>query len=146
MKAGDIVHFELILFDDGLVDHPTKKGRPCVYIGEKDDVMYFIPLRRMQKKKYDLSCYVLPDKYNNLKVTSLVNFHTIIEKQARFFSSNGYITDDIMYDIMRQIVLYFKETYNEQSKVVKELASEYLNKKPIKYKDMNYKKQGKIRK
>lgn len=145
MKAGDIVYFELILFNNG-VDHPSKRGRPCVYIGEKDNIMYFVPLMSLKNKNYNLSYHILPDKYNNLKVTSLVNFHTIIEKQARFFSSDSYIVDDIMYDIMRQIVLYFKETYNEQSKVVKELASEYLNKKPIKYKDMNYKKQGKIRK
>ena len=40
----NIVKIRNICFKDGIVDHSYKVGRPCVFIGEVDEKMYFIPL------------------------------------------------------------------------------------------------------
>ena len=145
MNIGDIVCMELILFKNG-VDHDSKSGRPCVYIGEKNDVMYFIPLQSVKNKSKGY--YIKPDNYNKLKKTSILNLHTILEKRAQFFKVDGIVREEEMETIMKILVSYFKDARREQSSVVKSLAIEYLdrNKKDIKFVDKDIKKKQDKRK
>ena len=110
MNVGDIVCMELILFKNG-VDHSSKNGRPCLYIGEKNDVMYFIPLQSIKNKSKGY--HINPDNYNKLKKTSILNLHTILEKRAQFFKIDGIIREEEMDKIMRILVSYFKDTRKE---------------------------------
>ena len=136
MNVGDIVCMELILFKNG-VDHDSKNGRPCVYIGEKNDLMYFVPLSSVKNKNKHMGYHIKPDVHNKLRKPSLLNLHTIIEKRPQFFKIDGYIKDSEMRILMKTIISYFKDTSREQAKVVKELAAEFLDagKIDIKYSD-----------
>ena len=147
MNVGDIVCMELILFNNG-VDHNSKSGRPCVYIGEKNDVMYFIPLSSVKNKNKHMSYHIMPDGLNKLRKPSLLNLHTIIEKRPQFFKVDGYIKDSEMKILMKTIISYFKDASREQTKIVKEIAAEFLDasKTDIKYSDDDIKKkQDKIK-
>ena len=135
MNVGDIVCMELILFKNG-VDHYSKYGRPCLYIGEKNGIMYFVPLMSLKKKYKNLSCHIEPDKDNKLRKTSVLNLRTIIEKRPQFFGVDGHIDDFKMEDIMKTIVAYFKKVSDEQSKIVKSIAEEYLNERKEIVKDL----------
>lgn len=44
MKIGSIVFIKNIVFDGKEVDHSFNKGRPCIFLGELEDNMCFMPL------------------------------------------------------------------------------------------------------
>lgn len=91
MEVGNIVYLKNICFGDGTADHACLVGRPCVYIGELDERMYFIPLVSIHKDKYKSESRIYPTKKNKLQKVSHPNVRVLIEKPIAFYvNERGY--------------------------------------------------------
>lgn len=142
MQIGDIVSFKNICFDDG-IDHCFKNGRPCIYIGEINEKMYFVPLTNVETLKHKITYIIKPTKENRLKKDCHPNYRQLLEKKASFYETMGYLNDDEMIDFFQNILKYLKEVRSESNRISISLAKEYLNKNKIVYVDEDGgKKQG----
>ena len=131
MEVGDITVLYNIVFDKKTksgerVDHAMKQGRPCIFIGEIDEKMYFLPIMKHIEGQYNT--IIEPTKENKLSKKSMVNILNIIEKPIAFYSTHSYIDEKIMLDIFNRLLKYYKEDRNDKQAKVKCLAAEYLQK------------------
>lgn len=107
VEVGDIVFLKNICFYDGQIDHAFSKGRPCVYLGELDGKMYFIPLAGAQNKQEYLR-KIYPDYENGLKKVSRPNIHLLIEKPIAYYTIQGSLSANDIKRIFINIKTYYK--------------------------------------
>lgn len=146
MQVGDVVYLRNIIFEGREVDHAFDKGRPCVYIGDIDDKMYFVPLTNTSTMKYKVPIIISPNKRNGLRKECHPNFKQIIEKRTSFYEVFGYLTEQEMIKFFEDALLYLSEIRRETDNICIELAKEYLDKHNVKYKDKDIVKQDKKKK
>lgn len=132
IEIGDIAFLKNICFYDGKIDHAFDRGRPCVYLGELNDNMYFIPLV-CAKNKQDFIRKIYPDKKNRLRKVSGPNIHSLIEKPIAYYSVQGSLSTNDIERIFTNIKAYYKVLLKEQDKIFLELTYNYFN--SVKYTD-----------
>lgn len=128
MEIGDIVNLKNICFVEGNIDHAYRKGRPCVFIGEDDEHMYFLPLSNTKKVKNKKGVFIEPNKDNNLLKTSHLNYKQLIIKPIAFYAVRAFIDKDTMYKIFVEMTKFFKEIRSENDSKVLELAHDFIDK------------------
>ena len=126
VEVGDIVFLKNICFYDGKVDHAFSKGRPCVYLGELDDKMYFIPLVSSENKQAFIR-KIYPDEENGLKKVSGPNIHSLIEKPIAYYVAKGSLSSNDIKRIFKNIKSYYKVVLKKQDGMFLELAHNYFN-------------------
>lgn len=140
MELGSIVFLKNICFKEGVVDHAYDIGRPCVFIGELSDKMYFIPLSGVKNLKYKnhLRGILRPNKNNNLSKVCHTNIKELIEKPIAFYEEKGYLNDNELYNLFNDIKIYYSEIRCEKNRKILMLADNYM-KSCKKYVDGNIK-------
>ena len=126
MNVGDIVYFKNLIFDNKVIDHSFNIGRPCVYLGEKGDNMYFVSLTNVDTLKHNVVHVIKPDKENNLKKPSHANFKNIVEKPVGFYESDSYLSDEDTELLFKNIFKYITKIKRPSDKICLELARDYL--------------------
>lgn len=129
INIGSIVKIRNICFKDGIVDHSYKVGRPCVFIGEVDEKMYFIPLSHMEKSKNYES--IMPNDFNNLRKPSQINVRNVIEKDLFYPEITGELFDEELEKIFNSIKKYYKTVRNDIGRNVVFLADNYFKGKYV---------------
>ena len=157
MIVGDIVYFSNIIFEKAyyndenviLVDHCSHNGRPCIYLGQIDDKMYFIPITGNNKYS-DMGVCINVTKSNRLLKPSYLVLNNIICKESSYYYTKGFINEHVMYDLFKKFIDYYEEfnyclrTFPNIGKVY-ELAIEYVDcyERPVvKHKKKRCKKKG----
>lgn len=146
MQVGDIVYLKNIVFEGSKVDHAFDKGRPCVYIGNLNGKMYFVPLTNVYTLKHNIPYTIKPNKCNGLRKESHPNFKQIVEKKESFYEVYGYLIEQEMIKLFKDAILYISEIRKETDSICVMLAKEYLDKHNVKYKDKDIVKQDKKKK
>lgn len=126
IEVGDIIFLKNICFYDGKVDHAFSKGRPCVYLGELDDKMYFILLVSSENKQAFIR-KIYPDEENGLKKISGPNIHSLIEKPIAYYVAKGSLSSNDIKRIFKNIKSYYKVVLKKQDGMFLELAYKYFN-------------------
>lgn len=126
IEVGDIIFLKNICFYDCKVDHAFSKGRPCVYLGELNDKMYFIPLVSSENKQAFIR-KIYPDKGNGLKKVSGPNIHSLIEKPIAYYAVQGSLSANDIKRIFKNIKSYYKVVLKAQDEILLELAYNYFN-------------------
>lgn len=129
IEIGSIVKIKNICFKDGIVDHSYKQGRPCVFIGELDEKMYFMPLSTAELEKNYVK--FRPNEKNNLMKMSQINVRNVIEKDIHFLNPTGYLDEEDLVMIFYSVKNYYTTIKSEKDEKVLKLAEEYLNGKYI---------------
>ena len=80
MKIGSIVNIKNICFRNGEVDHSFNRGRPCIYLGELEDKMCFMPLIKCKFLKNKVKKIIKPTYENGLKKNITSQFEGINRK------------------------------------------------------------------
>lgn len=126
MEFGDITILKNICFSDGVVDHSYKKGRPCIYIGEYLDHMYFVPLANLNSKIKEKPLIIVPTNKNNLIKKSRIRVSELVKKPVAFYEITGSLDS---YDIEKLIeaLRFFYNEENINSSFVNNLINEYIN-------------------
>ena len=132
VEIGSIVKIKNICFKDGIVDHSYKQGRPCIYIGEVDEKMYFMPLSTAEPEKNYVK--FRPNERNNLKKFSQINVRNVIEKDLHFVNPTGYLDEEDLVLIFNSVKKYYTTLRSDIDEKVLLLADNYLNGK---YEDSN---------
>lgn len=133
MHIGDIVNLNNIVFNSMFkngkliskksVDHAFDSGRPCIYIGEYEENMYFMSLSHSD----DNSKHLLKPTYSNgLIKNSQPNVKEVIKKPIAYYQSIGYLTDKDMFHVFKTILSFHKKRKLENSDVLVKLARNYI--------------------
>lgn len=126
MKFGDITILKNICFSDGIVDHSYKFGRPCIYIGEDFEYMYFVPLSSLNYKIKE-RCFVLyPNKENNLLKKSRIRASELVQRPIAFYELYGSLDYFEIQKLINALKLSYKEE-NSNFKLVNSLIDKYVN-------------------
>ena len=89
MEFGDITILKNICFSDEVVDHSYGLGRPCIYIGEDLNHMYFVPLVNLNSKIKEKQFVIAPKAKNNLIKKSRIRVQELITRPVAFYELNG---------------------------------------------------------
>ncbi len=140
MEVGNIVFLKNICFKEGVVDHAFDRGRPCIFIGELDEKMYFVPLASVKNLKYRdrLRGILKPNKNNNLTKICHTNVKELIEKPIAFYEIKGYLNDEELFNLFNDIKIYYSTIRNEKNRIMVMFADNYM-KSFKKYVDYNKK-------
>lgn len=133
MHIGDIVKLDNIIFgtiykngkliNKKSIDHAFDSGRPCIYIGEYDENMYFISL---SNSSIDSKHFLLPSVTNGLTKVCQPNVKEVIKKPIAFYKSIGYLTDEEMFKVYKTLRSFHKKRDFENRKAIMHLSNEYL--------------------
>lgn len=140
MKIGSIVNIKNICFRNGEVDHSFNRRRPCIYLGELEDKMCFMPLSNVSSLKHHVKTIIKPTYENGLKKTSHPNLRELIEKPIAYYEEIGIISDDDVIKLFKGITSYYTEVRVPKDKKLLELANNYLKYSPLRYVDDNTQK------
>lgn len=125
LKKGSIVNIKNIIFNGNVVDHAMCVGRPCIFIGELNEKMYFLPLT--SNYNYDLDVVLEPNKINHLKKKCGINIKTIVEKPACCYEVIGEISNYQLYRMYKMLLLYYKTPFDEKAKNAFKIGFEFLD-------------------
>ncbi len=126
MEFGDITILKNICFSDGKVDHSYKYGRPCIYIGENLDNMYFIPLSDLNFNIKEKHYIIVPTKENRLLKKSRIRVLELVERPIAFYEIYG----NLGYFELQKLIRALRTSYKEEDpnfKLVNELIDKYIN-------------------
>lgn len=130
MHLGDIVILDNIVFNDeekNVADHASLHGRPCIYIGEKEEIMYFFALTGVRNKIELADMVIIANNQNKLKKDSEINMRSIIKKPYSFYKVESSLEKE---QILKMIKIYFKNNYkndNPDVKIILNIITEYIN-------------------
>lgn len=133
MHIGDIVKLNNIVFNSDIkngkivnkksIDHSFDCGRPCIYIGEYEEHMYFISL---SNSTIDGKHIIKPTVINGLIKNSHPNIKQVIKKPVAYYPSIGYLNDKDMFSVFKTILSFHKRRKLENSDVLIKLARNYI--------------------
>ena len=133
MHIGDIVKLNNIIFNIDYkngkminkksIDHAFDSGRPCIYIGEHNENMYFISL---SNSSINSKHFLEPNKTNGLTKVCQANVKEIIKRPIAFYESIGYLTDKDMFEIYKTLKSFHKKRDFENRKAVMYLSNKYI--------------------
>lgn len=135
MKIGSIVNIKNICFKDGKIDHSFKSGRPCIFLGELEDNMCFMPLTNTKTLKHHVKTIIKPSELNGLKKVSHPNLKELIEKPIAYYEELGCITEKEIINVFNGIKGYYKEIRIPSDEKLLALANNYLNQTDLNYVD-----------
>lgn len=135
LEVGSIVYIKNICFERSgnnkfTVDHAYRNGRPCVYIGEKNNKDYFLPISH-DVPHLTRRNHLKPDDNNNLAKISMVNFYKIIKLNPCYHEVEGVLSLTDMLTVSSKAVAFFKKDEREDGKVILDLAREFIRKHPF---------------
>ena len=134
LNVGDIVKLKNICFEAKEVDHAFRIGRPCVFVGEDDNNMYFLPITSNHKNNDK----IVPNEINNLTKVSSINIRQLITKPVAFYDARGRIEEKYLIKAFDCIKKYHGKKLTEDGNTLIDIANEYLEKsKRRKYVDMD---------
>lgn len=143
MELGDIVILKNIVFynrdNTHEVDHAFINGRPCVYIGEYEDSMYFLPITRVIPGKENKFFNIVIDKntHNKIKKDCKISFSTIIKKPIAFYKVVDYLEDSVIEELVDKALILYECDSFVNSDIAYNLFKEYAQK--YKLETINYK-------
>ena len=130
MRAGDICYLENIIFENNgkkhLDQHSLFTGRPCVFVGETDEKMYFFPIIDFDDKFKGNIIEKTPE--NRLKKKSVIDAATIIEKPIAYYEKRGYISTKEMLQLYRNILYYYRKAEDGKKLIIRDMAQEEVSK------------------
>lgn len=135
MKIGSIVNIKNICFRDGKIDHSYKSGRPCLFLGELEDKMCFIPFTNTHTLKHPVKTIIKPSELNGLNKISHPNIKELIEKPVAYYEELGCITEEEIIGVFEGIKGYYKEVRIPKDAKLLALANNYLNQSDLNYID-----------
>lgn len=152
MELGDIVILKNIVFynrdSTHEVDHAFINGRPCVYIGEYEDCMYFLTISRFikgEEKKF-FNIIINKNTHKKMKKDCKINFSTIIKKPIAFYEVVDYLEDSVKEELVDKALILYECDNFVNSDIAYNLFKDYAKKhklKTINYKTKKRKIEGK---
>lgn len=131
MEIGSIVKIKNICFRGGVVDHSLSIGRPCMFLGELNDKMYFMPFTNTKTLKHKVRTIIKPNKQNGLTKASHPNLREIIEKPIAYYEDIGTLTNEEIKKIFIDIKKYYTEIFRDEDIILITLADNYLKEQPV---------------
>lgn len=139
MELGGIVIFKNIVFRNRNIsktheiDHSFYSGRPCIYIGEYDDNMYFLPITspdlRREQKSFDVM--IRQRDHSRLSKDCKVNFVNIIKKPIAFYNQIDFLNESEINEMIDKGLILYEFDSEEYYDVLFKLFSEYAKKNKI---------------
>ena len=140
LSVGSIVKLKNLCFDNRQADHAFKVGRPCVFIGEDENNMYFLPLTSNHHEVDKIE----PDKYNDLKKPSSINIRQLIIKPIAYYNERGVVAEKHIIRAFEDIKKYYGIRPCKDADILIPIVDKYLQEhQRIVYKDAD-KKEKKI--
>ena len=127
INVGDIIAIKNICFDEKILDHAFKLGRPCIFIGEYGENMYFVPISSNGKSYLKIK----PTKENNLTKLCAINVKQIIEKPIAFYEAHGRLSDEDIANMFISIKRYYRKITDDKTKIIVDLANKYIEENSI---------------
>ena len=131
MRAGDICYLENIILENNgkkhLDGYSLFTGRPCVFIGETDEKMYFFPIIEISDENQK-GTIIEKTPENRLKNKSVIDTYTIIEKPIAFYQTRGHISTKEMLQLYKNLLFYYRKTEDEDKLTIKAIAEEEVSK------------------
>ena len=112
MEFGDITILKNICFSDGVVDHSYRLGRPCIYIGEDLNHMYFVPLANLNSKIKEKQFVIAPKVKNNLTKKSRIRASELITRPVAFYELYGRLDYFDIQKLIESLRFFYSYTYN----------------------------------
>lgn len=129
IEVGNIVYFKNIIFEESKIDHSFNKGRPCVFLGELDNKMYFMPLSNVTTAKKYHGHHIKPNRENELKKVSHLCIRELLEKPMAWYNFYGYLDDVTLDDIFDNIYKFHNKIDEDKSRLLIKLYENYISSK-----------------
>ena len=126
MEFGDITILKNICFSDGVVDHSYRLGRPCIYIGEDLNHMYFVPLANLNSKIKEKQFIIVPTTENNLIKKSRIKASELITRPVAFYESCGRLDYFDIQKLIKSLRFFYKDD-NPNFQLVNHLIDKYID-------------------
>lgn len=126
MEFGDITILKNICFSDGVVDHSYRSGRPCIYIGEDLNHMYFVPLANLNSKIKEKQFVIAPNAKNNLTKKSRIRASELITRPVAFYELYGKLDYFDIQKLIESLRFFYKDD-NPNFQLINHLIDKYIN-------------------
>lgn len=126
MEFGDITILKNICFSDGVVDHSYRLGRPCIYIGEDLNHMYFVPLANLNSKIKEKQFVIAPKAKNNLTKKSRIRASELITRPVAFYELYGRLDHFDIQKLIESLRFFYKDD-NPNFQLINHLIDKYIN-------------------
>ena len=120
MEFGDIT------ISDGVVDHSYRLGRPCIYIGEDLNHMYFVPLANLNSKIKEKQFVIAPTVENNLTKKSRIRASELITRPVAFYELYGRLDYFDIQKLIESLRFFYKDD-NPNFQLINHLIDKYIN-------------------
>ncbi len=87
---GEVAIFKNLVFNNGIADHASLKGRPCLILADLEDKFYIIPLSHSKDKFIDKEYY-----YEIPKDKLIKNPYKPFDTRTQFFNFTGILEMDV---------------------------------------------------